>query len=143
MSTREEQLKLVENMKQWQKVEDATVAKTASVMEETDNPLIRLVMEIIQRDANLHHRVQQLIIDSLERGSIPITVEDLQKVWISIEEHIQIERNATEMAKSSLSALQGRAGIVQHYLISYLMEDEKKHEKLLSNLEQIKKGMYP
>ncbi len=143
MSMKEEQQKLVENMKQWQKVENAAVAKTASVMEETANPLIRLVMEIIQRDSNLHHRVQQMIIDSLERESIPITVDDLQKVWASIEDHIEIERKTVKLAKASLDALQGRASIVQHYLLSYLMEDEKKHEKLLANLQQIKKGMYP
>lgn len=143
MSTKEEYQKLVENMKQWQKIENAAISKTARVMEETAHPLTRLVMEIIQRDSNLHHRVQQMIIDSLEKESITITVEDLQKVWASIEDHIEIERKTVKLAKASLDALQGRASIVQHYLLSYLMEDEKKHEKLLANLEKIKKGMYP
>jgi EAL domain-containing protein (putative c-di-GMP-specific phosphodiesterase class I) len=137
------QQKLGENMRQWQKVENATISRTASVMEETGNPLIRLVMEIIQRDANLHYRVQQTIIDSLEKASIPIPVEDLQTVWASVEEHIQIERKSIELAKSSLEALGRTGNVVARYLLSYLMEDEKKHEKLLTNLELIKKGMYP
>lgn len=88
MNMKGAQQKLVENMRQWQKVENATISRTASVMEETGNPLIRLVMEIIQSDANMHHRVQQTIIDSLEKASIPIPVEDIETVWASVEEHI-------------------------------------------------------
>jgi len=137
------QQKLVETMKQWQKIENTTISRTAGVMQETNNPLIRLVMEIIQGDSNLHHRVQQSIVNSLEKSSISIPVEDLQAVWAAIEEHIQIERKSIDLAKSSLEALGSKGNVVQRYLISYLMEDEKKHEKLLSNLELIKKGMYP
>jgi hypothetical protein len=143
MNIKDAQQRLVENMNKWQKVENVTISRTASVMEETGNPLIRLVMEIIQRDANLHHRVQQTIIDSFAKSSIPIPVEDLEKVWAAIEEHIQVERKSIDLAKSSLEALGSKGNVVQRYLISYLMEDEKKHEKLLTSLELIKKGMYP
>ena len=33
--------------------------------------------------------------------------------------------------------------MVQQYLLNYLLEDEKKHDKLLDDLELIKKKMYP
>ena len=32
---------------------------------------------------------------------------------------------------------------MQKYLISYLLEDEKKHDKLLEDLKLIKNDMYP
>ena len=35
-----------------------------------------------------------------------------------------------------------RKMVVQEYLLSYLLEDEKKHDHLLEALENIKKGMY-
>jgi hypothetical protein len=143
MTMKENQQKVTEVMKQWQQIENATISKTAAVMEETTNPLIHLVMEIIQGDANLHHRVQQAIIDSLERAAITIRVEDLVAVGVGLEEHLKIEKKSIELAEQSLEALGHSGNLVQRYLISYLMEDERKHEKLLANLRLIKEGMYP
>lgn len=143
MTIREKQEQLVENMKRWQKVENAAVGQTARIMEETDHPLIRLVAEIIQRDSNIHHRVQQAIIDSLEKESINVLVPDLEKVWESIEKHIAIEKKTIELARESLEALEGTKSPVQQYLLSYLLTDEQKHDKLLCDLELLKKDMYP
>jgi hypothetical protein len=143
MSVKEKQEQLVGAMKRWQKIENAAVAQTGKIMEQTDNTLIRLVAEIIQRDSNLHHRVQQTIIESIDREHINLSVDDLEKVWTSIDQHIQIEKKTIELAKQSLSALEGTKHPIQQYLLSYLLQDEQKHDKLLSDLELIKKGMYP
>ena len=56
---------LVANMQEWRKIENQSVASTGRVMEQTENPIVRLVMEIIQRDSQMHHRVQEWIADSL------------------------------------------------------------------------------
>ena len=144
MSLKEAQEKLTSNMRSWQKIENAAVVQTAKIMKETDNPLIRLVMEIIQRDSNMHHRVQRIIADSLETAPINIGVDDLEKVWDSIEEHIKIEKQTIKMAEECLEGFEGsKASMVQRYLLSYLLEDEQKHDKLLADLALIKKGMYP
>ena len=143
MSTKEKQEKLVEIMKRWQRVENAAVVQTSKVMDETEHPLIRLVMEIIQRDSHVHHRVQQAIIDSFEREAPHITPADLEKVWDSIEKHIATEKMTLELASEALQTIGGTKNIVQQYLLTYLLEDEEKHDKLLSDLEFIKKGMYP
>jgi DNA polymerase sigma len=143
MSTKEQLEKVVEIMKRWQRIENAAVVQTAQVIDETENSLIRLVMEIIQRDSNIHHRVQQTIIDSLERQAINVFYDDLDKVWSSIEKHIAIEKQTIELAKASLDALEGTRNPVQQYLISYLLADEAKHDKLLDDLALIKKRMYP
>ena len=131
------------NMRKWKKIENAAVAQTAKIMEDSEHPLIRLVAEIIQRDSNLHHRVQQAVIDSIERESINVFYDDLEKVWDSIAKHIQIEKKTIGLARESLAALEGTKNPVQQYLISYLLHDEEKHDKLLSDLELIKKRMYP
>ena len=44
---KEVQESLVANMKAWQRIEDASVASTGAVMEETENPIVRLVMDIL------------------------------------------------------------------------------------------------
>ena len=143
MGTKEKLEQLAGKMRQWQKIENAAVAQTAKIMDETEHPLIRLVAEIIQRDSNAHHRVQQAVIDSLEKENINVLYDDLEKVWESIDKHIKIERKTIELARESLEALEGTRFPVQQYLISYLLADEEKHDKLLSDLELIKKRMYP
>ena len=143
MSTKEKLEKVATIMKRWQRIENAAVSQTSQVMDETENQLIRLVMEIIQRDSNMHHRVQQAVIDSLERESINVFYDDLEKVWVSIEKHIAIEKKTIELAKSALEALEGTKTPVQQYLITYLLADEEKHDKLLDDLALVKKGMFP
>jgi hypothetical protein len=143
MPGKEQQENLVARMKQWQKLETAAVAQTARIMESTEHPLIRLVAEIIQRDSQMHHRAQQFVIDSLEKTSIPVPVEQLTEIWDAIEEHIRIERRTIETAKESLGLLKGSASVLQQYVLSYLLADEQKHDKLLGDLELIKRKMYP
>jgi len=144
MSTKEAQEKIVANMRKWQKIENAAVASTGKVIEQTTNPLIRLVMEIIQRDSQMHHRVEELIADSLESKAIAINPDELGKVWNAIEKHIELEKQTISLAKESLAAIEGKKGmVVQAYLIEYLLKDEEKHDAILDKLERIKKGMYP
>lgn len=144
MSTKELQEQIVENMKKWQKIENATVAATGAIMEKTDNAIVRLVMEIIGHDSQVHHRVQQMIIDSLENQVVTLTPEELGKVWGMIESHIEMEKETVSLAEDSLKALEGKKGmVVQEYLLNFLKVDEQKHEFMLESLEKIKSGMYP
>lgn len=144
MSTKQAQETIVENMKKWQKIENASVASTARVIEKTENPIVRLIMEIIQRDSQMHNRVQELIADSLTTKAITLTPDEVSSVWTLIEKHIELEKQTVELAKSSLRAIEGKKGmIVQAYLIEYLLKDEEKHDAILQRLSEIKKGMYP
>ena len=142
-STKEVQEQIVDNMKRWQKIEDGAVASTGRIIERTGNPLIRQVMEIIQADSQRHRHVQQMIIDTFERQSITLTPEELGEIWSMVEKHIELERQTVDLAKEALAALKGTKMVVVQYLVEYLLEDENKHNKILDNLEGIKKGMYP
>jgi len=143
MSTKEIQEQIVENMKNWKKIENASVASTGKVIEKTDNPIVRLIMEIIQRDSQMHYRIQEMIIDSLEKSAISLTPEELGEVWDLVEKHIDLEKKTVAMAEESLEALKGRKMVVQEYLLDYLRIDEEKHNAILETLSTIKKGMYP
>lgn len=144
MSTKEKQEKIVANMRKWQKIENSSVAATGAVIEETDNPIIRLVMEIIQRDSQMHFRVQQLIEESLTTKAIALSNDELAQVWTMIEKHKATEERSVSLAQESLENTEGNKGmLVQRYLLEYLLADEKKHDQLLEKLEAIKKDMYP
>jgi predicted transcriptional regulator len=144
MSTKEAQERIVENMKKWQKVENAAISSTGRVIEKTENPIVRTVMEIIQRDSAMHHRVQEMIADSLTTKPITLTPEEVGAVWDLIDKHIELEKQTIELAKQSLSDIEGKKGmIVQRYLLEYLLRDEEKHDAILANLQSIKRNMYP
>lgn len=143
MTTKEIQEKIVDNMKRWQKIENASVASTGKVIEKTENPIVRIVMEIIQRDSQMHYRIQEMVADSLESKTITLTPDELASVWDLIEKHIHLEKKTVELANEALKALKGKKMVVQEYLLDYLLIDEEKHNKVLDSLETIKKGMYP
>ena len=143
MSTKEVQEKIVDNMRHWQKIEKASVASTGRVIEQTENPIVQLIMEIIQRDSEVHYRVQELIADSLTTKTLTLTPEELSKVWGSIEKHIELEKKTVALAEEALAALKGKKMVVQEYLLDYLLTDENKHNRVLESLGTIKKGMYP
>ena len=114
------------------------------VMEETENPIVRLVMEIIQRDSHMHYRVQGWIADSLEGKTVSLTPDEISAVWGMIEDHIKLERKTLKLAEEAAQAIGGSKGmLIQSYLLEYLMEDEKKHNLLLDRVGEIQKGMFP
>jgi hypothetical protein len=143
MTTKELQLELVSNMRKWQKIEDASVSSTSQIIEKTRNPIVRLVIEIIQRDSQMHYRVQELIADSIESKALYLAPDDLVAVWEMIEHHMEIEKKSVELAQQVIATLKGQQGmVVQQYLINYLLEDEQKHNDLLNRLDDIKRGVY-
>jgi hypothetical protein len=138
------QQSLIETMEVWRKVENASIASTGRVIEKTENPIVRLVMEIIQRDSQMHYRVQQFIADSLGGRAISLSPDELGDVWEMIEQHIQLEKKTLELAEEALDAVKGSKGMmVQAYLLEYLSDDEQKHNRLLDRLRSIQKNMYP
>jgi type III secretory pathway component EscV len=131
---------LVATLRRWQEIEDGSVAACSSMMEQTENPLIRLVMEIIRQDSVMHKRVQQVMLDSLEKQAISLTPEELGQIWESIEHHAEMEKETIALAEKARKNC--RLFILRH-LLTYLIEDEQKHDRLLAQLEDFKRGIYP
>jgi len=142
MKTKERQAQLVETLGKWQQIEGRSITQCADIADRTRNPVLRLVMEIIRRDSAMHHRVEQFVIDSIEKEAVKLTVDDLEAVWGAIEEHIEAERETAKLVARAREALAGTKDVVQQYLLAYLAADEKKHDELLEGLALIKRGMY-
>jgi hypothetical protein len=132
--------KLVDTLRDWQKIERQSVETCAEIMEKTENPLIRQFMEIIRNDSVQHHRVQQFLIDSLTKEQVKLTPEELGEVWEQISAHDEVERKTIEMAKECKKECRF---FVQRALLDYLITDEQKHDHLLQSLEEFKKNIYP
>ena len=129
---------MLDVLRQWQRIERQSMSDTAEIMEQTENPLIRMIMEIIRHDSLMHHRVQQFLVDSITKENVTITREDVAAIWERIEEHDELERQtielATELRKKSWTP-------VHEVLLDYLIVDEKKHDGLLGQLNKVKVGM--
>jgi len=130
----EREQNLIQKLRQWQSVEDEAMQMTREIQFQTENPLIRLVMEIIAHDSAMHRRVQQFIIDSIEKKQVRLPSEDFQNFRHIIEKHAERERSAIAMAEK---AKEGVDLFVPQYLFSYLLEDERKHDLLLDRFEEI------
>ncbi len=135
-----EEEKLIKAMRRWQAVEDESIRMTKAIQAKTDNPLVRLVMEIIAHDSAMHRRVQQFIIDSVDATPIQLTPEELEKNWDHLAQHIAEEKKTLELADEARGSTRF---FVQRYLLNYLLEDERKHDLLLERLEEIKSRIYP
>jgi hypothetical protein len=131
---------LVTILKNWQAIETASVEHTTEIIAKTKNPLIQIVMEIIRQDSQTHHKVQQVLLDSLEKQAFTLTPEELGDIWGMVEKHAELEKHVIELAEQ---AMQKCRLLVQRNLLGYLIEDEKKHDRLLGQLEEFKRSIYP
>jgi mRNA deadenylase 3'-5' endonuclease subunit Ccr4 len=129
---------MVKVLRTWQGIERQAISDMAEIIEETQNPLIRLVMEIIRHDSLMHHRVQQFLVESVTQKEVALTREDVAQIWEKIEAHDKVEKRTIELAQE----LREEAWSPVHkQLLDYLFTDESKHDSLLEGLEEIKKGM--
>ena len=130
--------KMVEVLRQWQGIERQAMTDMAEIMEETKNPLIRLIMEIIRHDSLMHHRVQQFLVDCVTKQDVALTREDVAEIWEKIQAHDEVEKKTIRLAQE----LRDEAWSPVHkQLLDYLLADESKHDRLLEQLEQVKQGM--
>ncbi len=132
--------KMVHELRRWQRIERQSVDQMADLMEATDNALVRQMAEIIRNDSVQHHRVQQFLIDTLTKEAPAFSPEELATIWDKIEQHQETEKVAVRIAKT----LRSTCWLPVHKMIlDYILTDEEKHDKLLDQLAEFKKGMYP
>jgi hypothetical protein len=125
-------------LRNWQGLEREAIETTAEIMEETNNLLIRQIMEIIRNDSVQHHRVQQFIIDIMTREPVMMSPDDMAEVWTRLEEHDELERRTIELAKE---LKEKTADPVVAVLLEYLIVDEQKHDMLIGQLEAVKRHL--
>ena len=132
--------KMVDDLRRWQRIERLSVDQMADLMEATDNTLVRQMAEIIRNDSVQHHRVQQFLIDTLTKEAPTFSPEEMATIWDKIEKHQKTEKDVVSIAKK----LRNTSWLPVHKMIlDYLLTDEEKHDKLLDQLAEFKKGMYP
>ncbi|MFH1810596.1 MAG: hypothetical protein ABIJ09_17775 [Pseudomonadota bacterium] len=129
---------MIKSLRSWQSIERQAMEDTALILEKTDNQMIRIIMEVIRADSLMHHRVQQVIIDSLNKENITLTHDDIAAVWGEIQAHDAHEKDVIKIA----TELREKAWTPVHkVLLQYLLTSEQVHDQLLEQLGEIKKEM--
>jgi hypothetical protein len=134
---------LVKHMQHWQGIERASVASTNAVLEKTNHPLLRLVMEIIRHDSELHERIQQFIIDDFEKKPVSLSPDEMGEVSSILDHHLRLEDQMVDAVNSSIEKVKGHKLLVEEYLLDFLVQDERKHAGMLRALDKVKQGIYP
>ena len=128
---------LIKILKDWQKLEDETIAHAESSMKKTKNKLVKMTMEMIKHDSQKHRVMQQLLIDSLTKESFVLQPEELADLSEGLNKHLAAEAKTLELADR---ALQNSELFITRYILSYLIADEQKHHALLSKLNELKRA---
>jgi hypothetical protein len=128
---------LAQAMRAWQQVETDSISQATAIGRGSPCGFVRLVMEIIRRVSAQHRRVQQFILDCLDRGEPPVTAADIQAIRGALAEHTAAEQRTVDLAMQASEALADETSPALEFLLAYLELDEAKHDRLLDGLQQL------
>lgn len=135
----EEEAKFEAGIKNWQEIEDKTIASCEDIIHATDNVLVKTIAGIIMTDSAKHKQVLSLMTDTLN-GTVTLTPDELGELSQLMRDHLHLERDSIRLAQDQYDI--SRNFVIRH-LLTYLMADEKKHAKLMQQLNDFKKNIYP
>jgi hypothetical protein len=131
---------LAKLLKEWLSLEDETISIADDVKSKSNNPFIKVNMEMIKRDSEKHKAMLQYAIDATTKEAGHLAPDDLFPVAAAIEKHLQAEAKSMGLANTAMTK---NKDMFVGYIISYLLADEVKHHEMLSRLEHMKGKVYP
>jgi len=135
----ESQTHFEKGIEKWKKLEDVTIESCDKIMAGTSNELVKTIAGLIKTDSQKHKEILDMIGNTLN-GTITLTPEELGEIAELIESHLELEKNSITLAEEEFA--ESRHFVIRH-LLSYLLMDEQKHYKLMSQLRDFQKRLYP
>jgi hypothetical protein len=143
LAIREQRHKIISIITDWESIERESSESIEKVKARGSNPLVRLVMDILANDARLHRRVQEFLLNSLEREPLTLSPDEVGDVIELIRDHARRKAQTVERVQNILGKTEDRSLGIQKFLLESLLVDEKKHEKLLERIKDVMQGPYP
>ncbi len=136
--------KLLENseeflsiIREWQALEEKTIRSAEELMSKTNNPLVKMTMEMIKHDSEKHKVMQQMIIDNITKEAIHLSPDELAPLSDMLNKHMEAEAKSLSLADA---ALEKSELFITRYILSYLIADETKHHNLINKLNELKRA---
>ena len=92
------------------------------------------MIEMVKMDSQKHRRMLEAIRLSLD-STVTFTTDDLKVIDSFVDKHAFIEKNAIETAEQALAM---SSLPIPKMLLEHLLEDEKKHDAYMGELNEIK-----
>ena len=143
MLMKEQREKITFTVRNWEALEKQSAESIERVKAKCSNALACLVMDIIENDARMHEKLQELIIGSLEREPLTLNLEEVGEVIELIRNHTQLKSQMIGVAEETLGMITDKSLRIQKFLLRTLIADEKKHKEMLEGIEEVRKGLYP
>jgi rubrerythrin len=122
---------LIKFLKEQITLEEEIVATAKESVKNTENQLVRRLIEGIAIDSNKHALILQAIIAHIESKTPFITEEKRNELGNNISHHIELEAKAIK-TYSDLIPKTSESGIKK--LLGYILDDERRHHKLLKEI---------
>jgi len=121
-------------IREWQKLEDETVRISGETMSKSDNPIVKMLMEMIRHDSEKHKVMLRLLEEGITKEQLHLSPDELSPLADMLHKHIEAESNSVRMAQQ---ALEQSELFITRYVLTMLLADEAKHHRLLGDLNEI------
>jgi len=144
MSTmREQRQRIASVLKDWELLEQESSESIEQVKTKCDNPIVRLVMDIIEHDSRLHMKIREFILNSFEREPLTLSPDEVGNVIELIRNQTRLKTQIVEKVEKTMEATKDKSLHIQEFLMKTLLVDERKHKEMLKGIEKVMQGLYP
>jgi hypothetical protein len=126
-----------ELIKRWIVLENETIDSANDLMNQSNNPYVRTIIDLVRLDSEKHKHILETIRLSLDH-TVVFSPDDLKVVDTFINKHASLEKTAVDTAEQAL----GMGSLpIPKFLLEHLLVDEKKHDNYMSELNGLKAYM--
>jgi len=126
---------LLKLLRKWVSIEDSTIKSCTAILKKAKNPIMGTLTAAIRNDSEKHKTILQLVIDGMTKSGFVLSPDDLAGVASLLNKHIAIEQKSIETATAALE-LSHDPIITQ--MLKLILEDEKKHKKMATQMNNLK-----
>ena len=131
MKPAENSKEFLDVMRNWQALEDKTIASAHDVIAKANNPLTKMAMELIKHDSEKHKVMLQMIVDNITKEAVHLSPDELDQLAEPLNRHMEMESKSIATAHE---ALQKSELFMTRFILSYLIDDETKHHEMINKL---------
>lgn len=127
------------NINKWIEIEDLTVGSCEAIVKKTNSVVVKAMMTAIKSDSQKHKELLKVVLQCID-GTVTLTPDDLATISSLLEGHSKVEKDAIDLAEKTLG--DSRNFVISH-IIKYILDDERKHFSMATDMNAFKSHIYP
>jgi len=127
------------NIAKWIEIEDLTVGSCDAIVKKSKSAVVKAMMNAIKMDSQKHKELLKVVQQCLN-GTVTFTPDELATVSSLLEGHAKVEKAAIDLAEKTLA---DSNHFVISQIIKYILDDERKHFSMATDMNSFKSHIYP